>query len=185
MSIEAIVGQVIDAFGSLRVEYMLSGSLATNLYAPPRFTADADFVVELGQATITQIAKVLGPAFRVDEQLAFETNTGTIRQVFEHRESRFVIELFQLSSDPHDQERFRRRRRIELWNREVHVVTAEDIIIMKLRWLVRSRRPKDEQDVLNIIESQRQELDWPYVHQWCERHGTAPLLGKLRAGVGD
>jgi hypothetical protein len=39
-----------------------------------------------------------------------------------------------LGDDPHDQERFRRRQRVEILGRTALVATAEDMIITKLRW---------------------------------------------------
>ena len=69
-------------------------------------------------------------------QPSFETVTGTFRDRVRVPPLAFEIEIFHLSADAHDQSRFQRRRKVmdELVGCEVYVPTAEDVIIMKLRW---------------------------------------------------
>ena len=153
MSIQSIVEQVIDALNDLSVPYMLRGSLATNLYVISRSTADADFVVQLDKHAATDLARRLGPDFKLDPQMSFETNTATSRFVFIHDIEEFSIEFFLLSNDPHDQERSRRRRQHRAWSRDIHAATAEDIIVMKVRWLTMSRRIKDREDAVAVVRA--------------------------------
>jgi hypothetical protein len=73
-------------------------------------------------------ARTLGPEFQVEPQLSFETNTGTRRQEFRVAGTLFKVEIFQLSDDQHDQERFRRRQAVTVNGREVFFPTAEDVV---------------------------------------------------------
>ena len=93
----------------------------------------------------------------------------------------FKIELFRLSADPHDQERFARRVIQEWRGRQIWVPTAEDVIIMKLRWLAYLHRPKDRQDVKEVISVQGDSLDWTYLERWCDLHDTRELLETIKA----
>jgi len=181
MSSQALVEQVIDAFHALGVPYMLTGSLANMLYAKPRLTADADFVVVLDRVSINEVARLLPPTLRLDPQMSFETATVTTRYKFRDTETGFAIELFLLSDSPHDRERFRRRRLVPMWDRQVHVPTAEDVVVTKLQWLTRSRRSKDRDDVERVLEAQADRLDWDYIRHWCGQHGTLELLEQIRA----
>ena len=110
MTIDAVAIQVADALNAARVPFMLVGGFSSNHYGIPRSTKDADFVVQLDTPLTPDFAQVLGPAFDPERQMSFETNTGTQRQEFRVRGTLFKVEVFRLSSDPHDQERFRRRR---------------------------------------------------------------------------
>ena len=111
MNSDTIVLEVIDALEAAGVPYMLVGSFSSNLYGVPRSTKDADFVVQLGETPITAITGRLSPGFSLEPQMSFETITGTYRYVVRHAASAFSIEFFQLSNDPHDIERFARRRK--------------------------------------------------------------------------
>jgi hypothetical protein len=62
---EAVVA-VIDALHQSQVDYMLVGSLASNLYGIARSTNDADFVLQLGDMPLQHVTRHLGPQFRLD-----------------------------------------------------------------------------------------------------------------------
>jgi hypothetical protein len=173
----------IEALEELRIPYMLVGSLSSNAYGIARSTKDADIVVELGAASITDLVRKLGPEFRLDPQISFETVTGTTRHVVQLTDTPFTIEFFRLSNDAHDQERFRRRRRVPLPDGETVIPTAEDVIIMKLRWVVHGRRTKDIDDIRDVIAVQGDALDWQYIHRWCDQHGTREKLDEIRRSI--
>ncbi len=171
--------RVADALSASGISYLITGSFASNYYGIPRSTKDADFVVQLGSALGGDFGKRLGDEFILDPQLSFETVTGTYRQYVRHRRSKFKIELFLLSPDPHDQERFRRRIEVDLSGQKVWLLSAEDVIVSKLRWA----RNKDIDDIRNVMTVQRQRLDWTYIESWCTRHGTTGMMEQVRRSV--
>jgi len=174
---------VIDALEALAIPYMVVGSFSSNVYGVARSTHDADFVVEMDRQRGATLANRLGPQFRFDPQKSFETVTGTTRQIVSVVGTEFVIQLFDLSDDAHDQERFGRRRRANLSDRAVWLPTAEDVVITKLRWASRGGRPKDRDDARNVITIQGGRLDWPYIESWCDRHGSRALLDEIRRAI--
>jgi hypothetical protein len=183
MTSEEVATLVIDALEALGVEYMLVGSFSSNFYGVPRATDDADFVVQLGQTSISKIAGQLQPGLALDPQSRFETVTATTRYVFQAAGTPFEVELYLLTDDPFDQERFKRRVRVSLLGRETFLPTAEDVIIMKLLWSERGKRAKDLDDARNVVLVQGDAIDWDYVHRWCDRHGTRQLLDEIRRSI--
>lgn len=182
MSDEAALA-VVNVLETLGIPYMLVGSFSSNYYGIPRSTKDADFVIQLGDQTVSAIAERLGTSFRLDPQMLFEGATGTSRYVLEVVGLPFKIELFRLSEDLHDQERFRRRQRVEALGRVISLPTAEDVILTKLRWLLNAGRSKDRDDVRDVVAVQGEHIDWDYVHRWCQEHGTRALLDEIRASI--
>lgn len=181
---EAVVA-VIDALHAAGVPFMLVGAYSCNVYGVPRSTKDADFVVELRPDSISKICAQFDDRFRLDPQMSFESVTATSRHIIHVKNSPFRIELFCLSDDPHDRERFGRRRASRTWDRDVFYPTAEDVIITKVRWSHYLHRSKDADDVRNVIATQGQRLDWEYIRHWCDKHGTRDLLDELRASIPD
>ena len=53
MNGETATSTVIDGLEAMGVDYMLVGSFSSNFYGIPRATQDADFVVQLGQTSIS------------------------------------------------------------------------------------------------------------------------------------
>jgi hypothetical protein len=173
----------IDALDALKVPYMLVGSLSSNLHGVPRSTRDADFVVQLSQGDVAAIIARLGPQFRLDPQISFESVTGTAHYIIDVVDLPYRIELFRLSDDPFDQERFARRQHFPLLGRQARVQTSEDVVIVKLLWGRGLARSKDLDDVRGIIAVQGDRLDWGYIHHWCDLHGTRELLDRVRTSI--
>ncbi len=180
MTAEQIVYQVLDALDAAGVPFMLVGSFSSNFYGVPRSTRDVDFVVNLGNISPAEVARRLGPDFQLDPQMSFETVTGTSRFIAVHSASAFKVEFFLLSDDPHDRERFARRRLESMPGHQTYVASPEDIIITKLRWSKSGNRKKDVDDVRNVIRIQGNAIDWGYVEYWCGLHGTRDLLDRTR-----
>ncbi len=183
MSGNEAVLRVIEALESSEIAYILVGSYSTNAYGIPRSTQDADFVIELGEASIGELARRLAPSIRFDPQMSFETVTMTRRYLAEVVGTPFKIELFLLGSDPYHQERFRRRQLVDALGRQVWLPTPEDVIVTKLHWALLANRSKDRDDARDVISVQGDRIDWDYVHRWCEEHGTRALLDEIRASI--
>lgn len=178
---EAVVS-VLAALDAAAIPYMLVGSMASNFHGIPRSTRDADLVVQLDAGGLQRLAAELPAGLLLERQGAFEAVTGTIRYLVTLAASPFVCELFDLSDDPHDRARFARRLSARVLGREVFVASAEDMVITKLRWVVAANRPKDREDIRNILAVQGQ-LDWAYIDSWCATHGTAQILANIRASL--
>lgn len=175
---QQIASHVIAALARCRVPHMVVGSFARNFHSFVRATQDADIVLAVDAAGLDCFEKELGADFSLDPQAAFETNTGTFRHTLVHLATEFKTELFLLSEDPFDQERFRRRIPFDFNGHASFVLTAEDVIVSKLRWA----RPKDIEDIRDVMAVKGDAaLDWNYLHRWADLHGTRALLDKLRA----
>jgi hypothetical protein len=175
---EATIG-VSEALNERRIPFILAGGYSSNFYGIPRTTHDADFVVRVSAAEFQDLPTALGRDFERIEQLSFETNTGTLRQEFQVRGTRFKVEVFKLSGDPHDQASFGWRVEADFGRTKIFLPTAEDVVIWKLRW----GRPEDKEDVRNVLTVQRGKVEWPYIEQWCMQHGTFGLLNQIRETV--
>ena len=103
---------VFAALDAAAIPYMLVGSLASNFHGIPRSTRDADFVIALEADSLRTLDARLPAGLILERQGAFEAVTGTMRYLIVLAESPFVCELFVLSDDAHDRERFARRQAV-------------------------------------------------------------------------
>jgi len=175
----AITTRVVAALARSGVPHLMVGSFARNFHAFPRSTKDADIVLAVDAAGLNRFEAELGGDFSLDAQTTFETNTGTFRHTLVHKATEFKTELFLLSQDAFDQERFQRRLKISFNGHDTFVLTAEDVVVTKLRWL----RPKDRQDIGDVIAMKSSALDWNYIHHWAAIHGTRAKLDEIRASI--
>jgi predicted nucleotidyltransferase len=179
VTIDEVALRVATALNAAQLPFMLVGGFSSNYHGIPRSTKDADFVVQLSAPLNESFTQILGPDFSAEPQMSFETNTGTQRQEFRVNGTLFKVEIFRLSDDPHDQERFRRRQAVLVKGCPVVFPTAEDVIIWKLRWA----RAKDRDDIRAVMGVQGNKLDWVYIEAWCDRHGTRKLMEEIRRTV--
>ena len=172
---------VLNGLASVNLPHLVTGGLASNHYGIPRSTKDADIVLQMEPLAFAKFSSALPPALTLDSQITFETITGSRRHIITVERSNFRIELFLLGSDPHHQERFRRRVRavIAEIDLETWIPTAEDMVIQKVRW----NRDKDREDTKDMIGVQGERLDWPYIERWCDAHGTRARLEEIRASI--
>lgn len=183
MSAEGIAQRVVEILNENQIPYMVVGSLATNFHSTVRSTKDADLVIQADLADVAHSIAAKCDSLQVDRQLGFETVTATQKIMLRSTSEEFTVELFALSDDPHDQERFRRRKLVDWEGRPAWLISAEDSIITKLRWAHVAGRKKDIIDVENVIAVSGDIIDWPYVERWTDQHGTRQLLEQIRADV--
>jgi len=179
---EAVL-KMVAALDAAGVPYLLAGSYSSNVYGVVRATKDADFVVQLSADSFRALRAELGADLELDPQVSFETVTGTTRYVVRVVGSPFKVELFCVSNDPHDRERFVRRRLVPLLGRGVYLPSPEDVVVTKLRWLQAAKRSKDREDIRNLIAVQGDRLDWDYICRWCDQHSTRALLDEIRRSL--
>ncbi len=180
---DRIVATMLDALHAEGIPFLLAGSFSSNYWGIPRSTRDADFVIELGGKGVLSLAKHLPPTMTIDPQMQFESVTGTLRNVIKVADTLFKVELFRLSQDPHDQERFRRRVVVPMLGRNVFLPTLEDVILTKLRWCGYLNRAKDREDIRQMLIVRQSVVDWNYVYQWCDQHDTRETLDEIRRDI--
>ncbi|MFW6124509.1 MAG: hypothetical protein ACOC46_00055 [Pirellulales bacterium] len=186
MTLTEVLHRVVTVLADLEIPYALVGAWASNAYGIPRATQDVDVVAVVNASRVEAVLQELGSEFRRDAQRSFETATATSRHVIHHHPARqppLRIELFELSDDPFDRERFARRQKVSLRGAPVFLLTPEDTLLTKLRWYEALKRPKDWQDARGIVAVQAENLDGAYVRRWSDRLGTSALLDQLRGSL--
>ena len=138
-------------------------------YGIARATKDADFVIQTTEEKRLVLLRSLPPDFVIDDQITFETVTGHRRQILKLPKIPYVIELFDLSGEPFDRERFARRKATVLAGRPAWLPSPEDVVVQKLRWASLAKRPQDLIDATNVIQVSGEFLNWPYIEEWCSR----------------
>jgi hypothetical protein len=132
-----ILREVAGLLDSLGIPYVVGGSVASSLHGEPRFTRDADVVIELAEHQLAPLARALEPRFYVSLDAMREALRS--RQSFNaiQPESGFKIDFFALGSSPFDLEEFRRRIPGPASAPEQAALmykTPEDTILRKLQW---------------------------------------------------
>jgi hypothetical protein len=177
MTGSGLLAQFVGFLNDKNLPYMVVGSFSSNYHGIPRATKDADIVLRFDEGTWSELAKDLPEGMSVDPQGGFEMVTATRKELIFTEGSLFEIEVFHLSEDDFDQERFKRRVKVDLGEGvETWIATAEDVIVQKIRWSKGATRPKDFDDVVKVLVRQGDRLDFDYIKNWCEKHSSLEIL---------
>jgi hypothetical protein len=151
------------------IPYALVGGMAASLRGQPRATADVDLIIGADLAVTLALAATLdSTAFRP----LFSDIASVIERSFilplRHRRTNVRIDLA-LGLSGFEQQAISRAKPIDIGGYSILVVTAEDLLIMK----VLAGRPQDEQDARSIVTAQGKNLDWGYCQTVAKDLGDA------------
>ena len=179
----AVMQQVIDVLDNLGVPYLVGGSFASSIYGTYRATADVDLVADLRFEHVAMLMQALSGQFYIDEDSV--RDAIRLRRSFSaiHLATSFKVDVFIPQQRPYSPVQFERRVRQTIWTDPEHAVylaSAEDNLLAKLEWYRLGNEVSDRQwrDILGVIKTQGERLDFAYLRQWAAALNVADLLEK-------
>lgn len=171
-----LIASRLDSAG---IPYMMTGSMAMAIYSIPRMTRDIDLVVEVTPADVDKIVGLFSEDCYIDQD--------SVRQAVHERGMFNIIhndwvikaDFIIRKNEDYRREEFTRRKKLDIEEVTISVVTAEDLILSKLVWGKRSRSELQLRDVRQMISTVSQ-LDWKYMQQWATVLGIEDLLRKAK-----
>jgi len=178
-----VLKQLIDALDYLSIDYAIGGSIASSLYGKVRFTQDADINVALSGDKAQELYNILKENFYISKDAMHEavSSRGSFNII--QLESAFKIDIFIQKDDDFYRQLFLRRRKVKLEDSIDYlfdIVSAEDIILLKLQWYQSSGCMSERQwtDVLGVLAVQARSLDMKYLRSCSEKLGLKDILQK-------
>jgi hypothetical protein len=175
--------QLTDVLDDLKIHYAIGGSIASSLYGKVRFTQDADITVTPFADGAEQLYNVLRKNFYISKEAMQEaiSSRGSFNII--HLKSAFKIDMFIQKDDDFHRLVFIRRKKVKLDESIDHlfdIVSAEDIILLKLQWYESSGCESERQwsDVLGVLAVQSGSLDTEYLRSCSEKLGLSDILQK-------
>lgn len=180
-----VLREVVDVFERLGLVYALGGSWASSMYGKPRFTQDADFLVDGLAGKEAELCTALGPTYysslpAVRDAVRRQASFNLI-----HMPTSYKIDVFVRKQRPYDQAVLQRRCTITLAENPplpIAFISPEDTILLKLEWYRLGGEASERQllDVLEVYRAQESNLNQAYLDQWAQALRIADLLHQLR-----
>lgn len=176
---------LVDVLGRLntaRVDYMLTGSMASNFWGIPRTTHDLDFVLLMKPDQVSRLVSVFEPGFFIQA----ESVRSAFRPPFQFNvldeQSALKADFWLLRNDAFEQVAFGRRVQVALFGVSAWVATAEDVILHKLYWNKITPSERQLGDAAGVYAVQSASLDVAYLRRWAASLGVQQTLDDLIAG---
>ena len=168
--------QIVNAFGELKLPYMVIGAFALSAWGRPRATLDLDFIIQASEVPESLIGIFTALGVRYDKE--WDRYNPMIRAFHKRfRSGRIPVDIL-LSRDNHDLAAFARRRKKRFEGRYLWFPSAEDLLIQKLK----VGRPQDFVDAAAIVERMGPGLDRKYIGGWARRLGIQGELAHVFRG---
>jgi len=178
-----VLKQLTDTLDALKIDYAIGGSIASSVYGKVRFTQDADITVAPFGEKAERLHATLKEDFYMSKDAMAQalSDRGSFNVI--HLTSAFKIDIFVRKDDDFYRQLFLRRRRVKLDESLDHlfdIVSAEDIILLKLQWYKSAGCVSERQwsDVLGVLAVQAHLLDMRYLKDWSEKLGLGEMLQK-------
>lgn len=184
----AVLREVLFVLERLHIVYAVGGSWASSVYGIPRMTRDADVSVEPFPGKEKELAGAFGEAYYV----SLEAITQALRErsAFNiiHFATGFKVDIFVQGDDPFARSMMQRRRLMSAPGTSGDsfvIVSAEDIVLLKLRWYRLGNEISDVQwsDILGVLRGQAENLDHEYLAHWARELRVNDLLDRALADV--
>ncbi len=179
MTEEQLLVDCLQRLERTGIAYMLVGSMAGNYWGVPRSTHDIDFVIEYDEAQVKSIVSAFQDDFFIQE-FSVESGLRPPHQfnALDNR-SALKVDFFRVAGDEYEFERFRRRRRITLFEQPAWIAAPEDVLLHKLRWHQISPTDRQLTDARGIFLVSGDELDRNYLTHWAKKIDVSNLLDSI------
>lgn len=167
MIILQIFKYIFENIEKRKINYLLSGSYALNLYTPPRGTRDIDIVIDLGPSNLDSFFEIFSEGFYLNKEAIREDIKQ--KRIFNiiHNETFFKFDFIPKKQDEYSNEQFHRKKYLKIDGFHAWALTAEDLIISKLQWSQQSKSALQMSDLKELLE--KENLDKEYLMFWTKK----------------
>jgi hypothetical protein len=180
-SVGPVIAELVGVLTELEIPFAVGGSFASGAWGQPRHTNDLDIAVRLEAADVKRLLASLGTDWIVSQEEILNSLTAPDEyRMFQllHVPSLFKVDAFVPHRDGFAESTFRRATPVNLLGMELPCLTAEDIVIQKLRWFNLGNRISDKQwnDIVQVLELRQGLIDLDYLTRWASHFGLNELL---------
>lgn len=161
---------ICNKLESFEIPYMITGGAAVGFWGHIRTTMDIDIVIQIYVDQIDRFLKSIEKEAYINLEEAERAILN--KELFNIilNETCFKIDIITLDNNTdYEIQKFKRRIKIKFQNKEIFVISPEDLIISKLIWSKSSggseRQLKDCESIWRLNQN---ELDLNYMKKWVK-----------------
>ena len=156
------------------MHYMLTGSMAMNLYATPRMTRDLDFVVAIASAMVAKLPIVFP---ETEYYLSIDAASDAVKHSscfnIIHLNSMLKVDVMVRKNEEYRFVEFSRRQQHMIDGNQIWVASKEDLILSKLDWARDTQSSRQIEDVKNLLSTG---YDTEYLNEWATKLQLTDML---------
>ena len=172
-----------DILDKLNIPYAIGGSIASSLHGRVRFTQDADITVMALDDKTDPFYSLTNRHFYISKSAMHQAIRNKTSFNVIHTQTAFKIDVFVAQDNEFNNNLLQRAKKIKLsedTEKTFSVVSAEDIVLLKLMWYKQTDCTSEQQwsDILSVLTAQASTIDFEYLKTWSTKLQVDVLLNK-------
>jgi len=165
---------------SANVPYMITGGAAVGFWGHIRTTMDIDILIQIRSEQIDPLLSSIEGEAHIDTEKAKKAILDKRMFNIILNKTCFKIDFIPLEENSYEIEKFNNRVKMNFQDKEVYVISPEDLIISKLLWS-KSAGGSERQikDCESIYRLNSDNLDLGYLKRWVKMLGIEKEFNKL------
>jgi len=161
-----LLQKVCNQLDEHQIKYMVSGSIALNIYTIPRLTRDIDIVIELSENKIEEFTSLFPNSYYDKNTIKEEIKRKGIFNIIDHSTG-FKIDFIIRKETEYHNLAFQRRKKVKEFDTELWVVDLNDLIIAKIIWIQQYQSERQIFDIENLLLNPEKDVE--YIKSWCNK----------------
>ena len=153
-----------DKLDEVKINYFITGSVASIVYGEPRLTHDIDIVISLNEYDAVKISNAFleeefyCPPLEVIKNEVLRPNRGHFNII--HHETGFKADIYLTGKDAFQQWALTNKKEIEFYGKKLFIAPPEYVIIKKLEFYKEGKSQKHLADIKNMLSNSGEKIDF-------------------------
>jgi hypothetical protein len=174
-----LFGLFASRLNDQKLNYMITGSVASIVYGEPRLTHDIDIVLDLDASDVNSFVAAFptGEFYVAPVEVIRDEILRPERGHFDliHLDTGFKADIYLKGKSELHAWALERTRKIDFQGIILSVAPPEYVIIRKLEYFKEGHSDKHLADIKNILKNSKDLLDMRFIEAHCFRHGLSDL----------
>lgn len=161
-----VLESVCQRLETLGIPYMVSGSMAFNVYTVPRMTQDIDLVIAVQGEHVEAFNAAFGKDFFIDDLGIKEEvrRKGMFNLI--HKSTGTRLDFIVRKDETYRVAEFDRRILLDVGGFDAYVTSLEDLILSKLLWIQELQSERQQEDIRQLLNTGK--ADQTYLKHWID-----------------
>ena len=165
----------VSKLDKLKIEYVITGSVASIVYGEPRLTHDIDLVLEINEFSIQKFIEAFSssefycPPIEIIKTEIKRTERGHFNLI--HHETGFKADIYLSGKNEFQKWALRNKKEIQYNNKALYIAPPEYVIIKKLEFYKEGKAEKHILDIINIFQISKELINMETLNSFIEKYG--------------
>lgn len=177
MDLVSLLKIVVNRLEKAEIPYMLSGGLAVSYWGLPRTTHDIDIVIEAKSEDEEKIVNLFKKDFYISPEATKEAIEKRFTFNIIHFKTNLKVDFWLVKKDSFGLSEFKRRLKRKIFNKEIFIISPEDLILSKLLGYKETGSDRRLEDAKSILKISRVNLN--HIKGWAQKQSTIDILEEI------